>query len=465
MKHLIHTNSNTITNENTAKLPSASRLMYGELAVNYADGYETLAIKNDANEIVTFPSKTTVMTMISDSEYIGKSADNGFFIPQTNTHSTVGQNSLLITEATGVTLGRKALSITTGFNWSATKINSTTWRLTFDTNMEGANPMLEQVYLLNGAMVTQSEATSSDYTKIAYVNEIYILDSSQSQQVLFNPQTTDIYNLNFTAKYAKITVTKELPSLGRIYPKQPCFSTLLFGAAGCRDSSNGYSVVGGQICYNDSNASVVSGTKSVNRANSSVVCGRSNYNSGFNSTIFGIGNINTYRNRTVIGKYSENVSSLFSIGCGASSSNRKNIVNVTETQLSVNGDVQSETVTITNAPTNNNHAITKSYAESNFAALTVVSSTLILTNSSVTLSNLTVDSKLTQIVLTINSDTNTYLQHYTTTPFRLSDVIPSSGDTAKLYYTVATETTQVITLRLDLQNTNGTTASAVITVI
>lgn len=36
------------------KLPKASQLEYGELAINFADGHETLSIKNSSNEIVTF---------------------------------------------------------------------------------------------------------------------------------------------------------------------------------------------------------------------------------------------------------------------------------------------------------------------------------------------------------------------------------------------------------------------------
>lgn len=36
------------------KLPSASDINIGEIALNYKDGYETISIKNDNNEIVTF---------------------------------------------------------------------------------------------------------------------------------------------------------------------------------------------------------------------------------------------------------------------------------------------------------------------------------------------------------------------------------------------------------------------------
>ena len=36
----------------TPKLPDSSVMDYGEIAVNYADGYETLSIKNSADKVV-----------------------------------------------------------------------------------------------------------------------------------------------------------------------------------------------------------------------------------------------------------------------------------------------------------------------------------------------------------------------------------------------------------------------------
>lgn len=36
------------------KLPTTSQLELGEIAINFADGYETLSIKNNNDEIVTF---------------------------------------------------------------------------------------------------------------------------------------------------------------------------------------------------------------------------------------------------------------------------------------------------------------------------------------------------------------------------------------------------------------------------
>lgn len=58
-KHLLHVKSSSVTNGNP-KLPLPSDIEYGEIAINYADGYETISIKNSNNEIVTFPNSNTI---------------------------------------------------------------------------------------------------------------------------------------------------------------------------------------------------------------------------------------------------------------------------------------------------------------------------------------------------------------------------------------------------------------------
>lgn len=45
--------SNTVQN-NKPKFPSPSSLEYGELCINYADGHEAIAFKNDNSEVVVF---------------------------------------------------------------------------------------------------------------------------------------------------------------------------------------------------------------------------------------------------------------------------------------------------------------------------------------------------------------------------------------------------------------------------
>ena len=52
-EHLIHKHSSQVT-EGTPKLPTTSQIEYGELAINYAQNHEKIAIKNSNNQIVTF---------------------------------------------------------------------------------------------------------------------------------------------------------------------------------------------------------------------------------------------------------------------------------------------------------------------------------------------------------------------------------------------------------------------------
>ena len=65
-KKVLHKRSVAVENE-LPKLPTSSQLEYGELAINYADGYETISIKNNNNEIVTFSNDNTIQKMINDS--------------------------------------------------------------------------------------------------------------------------------------------------------------------------------------------------------------------------------------------------------------------------------------------------------------------------------------------------------------------------------------------------------------
>ena len=55
-RHITHIKSKVVEN-NLPKLPTASQIQDGEIAVNYAKGYETLSIKNESGNVVTFETK------------------------------------------------------------------------------------------------------------------------------------------------------------------------------------------------------------------------------------------------------------------------------------------------------------------------------------------------------------------------------------------------------------------------
>ena len=65
MADTVYHKRSTVVTDNSPKLPLPEQLAYGELAINYADGYETISIKNASNEIVEFKSKEYVDNLVS----------------------------------------------------------------------------------------------------------------------------------------------------------------------------------------------------------------------------------------------------------------------------------------------------------------------------------------------------------------------------------------------------------------
>ena len=59
LRHVEHLKSNVIQS-GRPKLPDPRKLNYGEIAVNYADGVETISLKNSNNQIKTFTPNTNV---------------------------------------------------------------------------------------------------------------------------------------------------------------------------------------------------------------------------------------------------------------------------------------------------------------------------------------------------------------------------------------------------------------------
>lgn len=54
-KIILNKRSNAVNGDGTPKIPTSGQLQYGEIAINYAAGVETLSIKNSKDNIVTLP--------------------------------------------------------------------------------------------------------------------------------------------------------------------------------------------------------------------------------------------------------------------------------------------------------------------------------------------------------------------------------------------------------------------------
>ena len=50
--------------KNTPKLPTSDQLQYGEIAINYGNGIETIAIRNENDEIVKFIPERKVYEIV-----------------------------------------------------------------------------------------------------------------------------------------------------------------------------------------------------------------------------------------------------------------------------------------------------------------------------------------------------------------------------------------------------------------
>ena len=62
ISHIIHKNSSEKNTDNDGpKIPDANDIEYGEIAINYDKGNETLFIKNSNNEIIEFVNKNNIL--------------------------------------------------------------------------------------------------------------------------------------------------------------------------------------------------------------------------------------------------------------------------------------------------------------------------------------------------------------------------------------------------------------------
>ena len=88
INHLQHVKSNVVE-EGLPKLPQPSVLVEGEIAVNYAAGYETLSIKNSSGEVVTFSSNNYYSEKKLGSGFTGQNSGVTVTQAMNNTNKVV----------------------------------------------------------------------------------------------------------------------------------------------------------------------------------------------------------------------------------------------------------------------------------------------------------------------------------------------------------------------------------------
>ncbi len=68
--------SNSVGNNGKPKLPTPSQLDYGEIAVNYKEGYETLSLKNDGNKIVSLSVNSVEDVKVNEASVVTNKTAN-----------------------------------------------------------------------------------------------------------------------------------------------------------------------------------------------------------------------------------------------------------------------------------------------------------------------------------------------------------------------------------------------------
>ena len=58
----------TVVTDGQPKLPTSAQTDYGEITLNYAAGHETIATRNNSDEIATFSNDNTVKEWINEKK-------------------------------------------------------------------------------------------------------------------------------------------------------------------------------------------------------------------------------------------------------------------------------------------------------------------------------------------------------------------------------------------------------------
>lgn len=132
IKKILLKKSNVVSNRQP-KLPTASDLDYGEIAINYAQGYETISLKNSANQIATLQNEVYVGSVTNAVNTTAKfcidttQTPNVLYVRSNSNTFNVINNSLNVTPSaiSSVPTSSDIVVVTTSSDGSLTLSGST----------------------------------------------------------------------------------------------------------------------------------------------------------------------------------------------------------------------------------------------------------------------------------------------------------------------------------------------------
>ena len=194
---ILHKRSSTIT-DNKAKLPTSEQLEYGELAVNFADGYETISLKNSNDEIVEFKSNEyydgKFQRLITDTEL-------KFYCVEPVSVSLNGE----ITEYAANTYVDLFFNSTDNFEIIPTSNYSITLLSAFPGAISTFYPWLEGVQVFDGILFDMNDLSMYEKWNQGHQGQ-YRVQFAQYSNCIFwsdNPYVSDVNKrTNYTLYYS-----------------------------------------------------------------------------------------------------------------------------------------------------------------------------------------------------------------------------------------------------------------------
>lgn len=164
---LKHKRSNTVINGNPLA-PSADKLAYGEIAINYADGHEAIFLKNDKDEVVEFSTKINDAYIVSAKTYASnakKSADNAA-ASATAAANSLAQFTPYVTYAEGVNTASSITSVPITKRTCFCTISASASFALSSTSLAAGREIHCLIYNSGSAAITVSIPNSGSYVNL-----------------------------------------------------------------------------------------------------------------------------------------------------------------------------------------------------------------------------------------------------------------------------------------------------------
>lgn len=343
--------------QNSLSTGEGLNLSNDTLSTTAATNTEYGTIKLNSDENITLNSSG----QLKIGGRLGQSASTtGIYSPNTINPQSIGDGSMLITEASGTRLGNKSFAVSTGSNISL-KTSAAAGATQYVVSNTYENRIICAAAVGGIATLNESSAATAyaNITSVKINNNNFVPDSSandSSNNIIItvdnsiNPDSSTsqirVYaNEGYSNGFSNLFVGQQVGGIGG--------ASIIVGQKVYSASGNACAIVGASI-YNAGNGNAIFGRQHISRKNRSFLAGTGHdTTNGPSEGVAAFGSWSKINNNTV-----------FAIGNGTNHTNRSNIFEITTSNVNINDDIAvTGKVTVTTSPTNNMDLATKQYVD------------------------------------------------------------------------------------------------------